>query len=132
MVVLNALEESPTRTSLEIEVPGMQLDRRCGSGDRAPGDEALSGRIARVTAQTLDGKAILATIKEELRGRVATLAQQGITPGLGTVLVGNDPGSTWYEDSYSDLFDAGLVQQKGPLPQPTQRGFFSRAWNSIF
>jgi outer membrane protein assembly factor BamD len=49
-----------------------------------------------------------------------------------SVLGYNYPGSTWYEDSYSDLFDAGLVQQKGPLPEPTQRGFFSRAWNSIF
>jgi hypothetical protein len=37
----------------------------------------------------------------------------------------------WYEDSYNDLFDAGLVQAKGPVPPP-ERGFFSRAWHSIF
>ncbi len=48
-----------------------------------------------------------------------------------SVLGYNYPGSSWYEDSYNDLFDAGLVNQKGPTPPP-QRGFFSRAWNSIF
>ena len=48
-----------------------------------------------------------------------------------SVLGYNYPGSTWYEDSYNDLFDAGLVQQKGPTPPP-ERGFFSRAWHSIF
>jgi outer membrane protein assembly factor BamD len=48
-----------------------------------------------------------------------------------SVLGYNYPGSSWYEDSYSDLFDAGLVQQKGPTPPP-ERGFFSRAWHSVF
>jgi outer membrane protein assembly factor BamD len=48
-----------------------------------------------------------------------------------SVLGYNYPGSVWYEDSYSDLFDAGLVQAKGPTAPP-QRGFFSRAWHSIF
>ncbi len=48
-----------------------------------------------------------------------------------SVLGYNYPGSSWYEDSYNDLFDAGLVQQKGPTPPP-ERGFFSRAWHSIF
>ena len=49
-----------------------------------------------------------------------------------SVLGYNYPGSSWYEDSYNDLFDAGLVQQKGPTSPPPQRGFFSRAWHSIF
>jgi outer membrane protein assembly factor BamD len=48
-----------------------------------------------------------------------------------SVLGYNYPGSVWYEDSYNDLFDAGLVQQHGPAPPP-ERGFFSRAWHSIF
>ncbi|MFW5469288.1 bifunctional methylenetetrahydrofolate dehydrogenase/methenyltetrahydrofolate cyclohydrolase [Knoellia sp. CPCC 206435] len=70
-----------------------------------------------MTAQTLDGKAILATIKEELRGRVATLAQRGITPGLGTVLVGNDPGSTWYVGAkHKDCADIGLSSIRRDLP----------------
>jgi outer membrane protein assembly factor BamD len=48
-----------------------------------------------------------------------------------SVLAYNYPGSVWYEDSYNDLFDAGLVQQHGPAAPP-ERGFFSRAWHSIF
>ena len=40
-----------------------------------------------MTAQILDGKAALASIKQELAARVAALKEQGITPGLGTVLI---------------------------------------------
>jgi len=49
-----------------------------------------------VTAHKLDGTATAAAIKDELRGRVAALKERGITPGLGTILVGDDPGSRWY------------------------------------
>jgi methylenetetrahydrofolate dehydrogenase (NADP+) / methenyltetrahydrofolate cyclohydrolase len=49
-----------------------------------------------VTATILDGKATRAAIFEDLRTRVAALASQGIVPGLGTVLVGDDPGSHSY------------------------------------
>ena len=47
------------------------------------------------------------------------------------VLGYNYPGSGWYEDSYNDLFDAGVVPHPGPAT-PDERGFFSRAWHSIF
>ena len=70
-----------------------------------------------MTAQTLDGKAILATIKEELRGRVAALAERGITPGLGTVLVGDDPGSAWYVGAkHRDCAEIGLSSIRRDLP----------------
>jgi len=49
-----------------------------------------------VTATILDGKATRATIFEDLRTRVAALASRGVVPGLGTVLVGDDPGSHSY------------------------------------
>lgn len=49
-----------------------------------------------MTAQKLDGRATAAAIKEELRARVATLREQGITPGIATVLVGADPASQLY------------------------------------
>jgi methylenetetrahydrofolate dehydrogenase (NADP+) / methenyltetrahydrofolate cyclohydrolase len=49
-----------------------------------------------VTATILDGKATRAAIFENLRKRVEALASQGIVPGLGTVLVGDDPGSHSY------------------------------------
>jgi len=48
------------------------------------------------------------------------------------VLGYNYPGSGWYEDSYANLFDNGLVPQPGPARPPDSRGFFARAWNSIF
>ena len=46
-----------------------------------------------MTAQLLDGTATAARIKAELTERVAALAARGVTPGLGTLLVGDDPGS---------------------------------------
>ena len=49
-----------------------------------------------------------------------------------SVLGYNYPGSEWYEDSYNDLFDSGLVQQPGPPRRQDERGFFARAWHSVF
>jgi methylenetetrahydrofolate dehydrogenase (NADP+) / methenyltetrahydrofolate cyclohydrolase len=49
-----------------------------------------------MTAQRLDGVATAASIKEELRERVAALKERGIVPGIGTVLVGADPASQLY------------------------------------
>jgi len=70
-----------------------------------------------VTAQTLDGKATLATIMEELRERVAKLTEQGVTPGLGTVLVGDDPGSHWYVGAkHKDCAAIGISSFRRDLP----------------
>lgn len=49
-----------------------------------------------MSAQVLDGLATAKSIKSELTHRVSALASQGVTPGLATVLVGEDPGSQWY------------------------------------
>ena len=49
-----------------------------------------------MSATILDGKALAATIKENLSARVSQLKSTGVTPGLGTVLVGDDPGSISY------------------------------------
>jgi methylenetetrahydrofolate dehydrogenase (NADP+)/methenyltetrahydrofolate cyclohydrolase len=70
-----------------------------------------------VTAQTLDGKAILATIKTELKERVAALRERGITPGLGTVLVGDDPGSHWYVGAkHKDCAEIGVASLRRDMP----------------
>lgn len=70
-----------------------------------------------MTAQILDGKAILATIKTELAGRVAALAERGVTPGLGTVLVGDDPGSHWYVAAkHRDCAEIGIASIRRDLP----------------
>jgi methylenetetrahydrofolate dehydrogenase (NADP+)/methenyltetrahydrofolate cyclohydrolase len=65
----------------------------------------------------LDGKATLAAIKAELRGRIEALAARGIVPGLGTVLVGNDPGSTWYVNAkHKDCAEVGITSVRRDLP----------------
>ena len=70
-----------------------------------------------MTAMTLDGKATLATIKDELRGRIAALKARGITPGLGTVLVGDDPGSQWYVNAkHKDCAEIGITSIRKDLP----------------
>jgi methylenetetrahydrofolate dehydrogenase (NADP+) / methenyltetrahydrofolate cyclohydrolase len=70
-----------------------------------------------VTARILDGKAVLATIKDELRGRVAALREQGVVPGLGTVLVGDDPGSRWYVNAkHKDCAEIGVTSIRRDLP----------------
>ncbi|EKA62569.1 bifunctional methylenetetrahydrofolate dehydrogenase/methenyltetrahydrofolate cyclohydrolase [Janibacter hoylei] len=70
-----------------------------------------------MTAQILDGKAALASIKDELRVRVAALKEAGITPGLGTVLVGDDPGSRWYVGAkHKDCAEIGITSIRRDLP----------------
>lgn len=70
-----------------------------------------------MSATILDGLATLATIKTELRGRVAALAERGVVPGLGTVLVGDDPASTWYVNAkHKDCADIGVTSIRCDLP----------------
>jgi methylenetetrahydrofolate dehydrogenase (NADP+)/methenyltetrahydrofolate cyclohydrolase len=73
--------------------------------------------MAGVTATILDGKATLATIKAELKQRVAVLADRGVVPGLGTVLVGDDPGSKWYVAAkHKDCAEIGIASIQRELP----------------
>ena len=70
-----------------------------------------------MTAQLLDGKALAATIKADLTVRVAALVAQGITPGLGTVLVGDDPGSKAYvAGKHRDCAQVGIASLQVELP----------------
>lgn len=70
-----------------------------------------------MSAQILDGKACAATIKDELRTSVAALAERGIVPGLGTVLVGEDPGSKWYvAGKHRDCAEVGIHSIRRDLP----------------
>jgi methylenetetrahydrofolate dehydrogenase (NADP+) / methenyltetrahydrofolate cyclohydrolase len=70
-----------------------------------------------VTATILDGKATLARIKAELAQRVAALAARGVVPGLGTVLVGDDPGSRWYVSAkHRDCAEIGIASIQRELP----------------
>lgn len=70
-----------------------------------------------MTAQTLDGTAILNTIKAELAQRVAVLAEAGIVPGIGTVLVGENPASRWYVGAkHKDAAEIGVRSLRRDLP----------------
>jgi len=73
-----------------------------------------------MTAQILDGKALAGTIKAELKERVTALAEQGIVPGLGTVLVGDDPGSHSYvAGKHRDCQQVGIASIQVQLPGST-------------
>ena len=62
-----------------------------------------------MTATILDGKALAATIKGQLAARVTALKANGIAPGLGTVLVGDDPGSISYvAGKHRDCQEVGI------------------------
>ena len=65
-----------------------------------------------MTAKILDGRILSAEIKEDVARRVAAMKQQGVTPGLAVILVGNDPASEIY------------VRNKGKACEET--GMFSR------
>jgi methylenetetrahydrofolate dehydrogenase (NADP+) / methenyltetrahydrofolate cyclohydrolase len=68
-------------------------------------------------ATVLDGKRVAAEIKTDLAQRVAALVAAGVTPGLGTVLVGDDPSSHLYvEGKHRDCAEVGIRSQRVELP----------------
>ncbi|WP_336920813.1 bifunctional methylenetetrahydrofolate dehydrogenase/methenyltetrahydrofolate cyclohydrolase [Aquipuribacter sp. SD81] len=70
-----------------------------------------------MSATLLDGKATAAAIRSELTSRVAALAAQGVVPGLGTVLVGDDPGSASYvAGKHRDCAEVGITSLREDLP----------------
>lgn len=73
-----------------------------------------------MVAQKLDGVAAAAAIKEDLKVRVGRLAEQGVVPGLATVLVGEDPGSQWYVGGkHKDCAEVGIASIRRDLPEDT-------------
>ncbi|OII68842.1 MULTISPECIES: bifunctional methylenetetrahydrofolate dehydrogenase/methenyltetrahydrofolate cyclohydrolase [unclassified Streptomyces] len=70
-----------------------------------------------MSAQILDGKATAAAIKSDLTARVADLKARGITPGLGTLLVGEDVGSQKYvAGKHRDCAQVGIASIQRELP----------------
>ena len=63
-----------------------------------------------MSATILDGKALAASIKQDLSARVKELKGSGVTPGLGTILVGDDPGSLSYvAGKHRDCQEVGIT-----------------------
>jgi len=74
--------------------------------------------MATVTAEILDGSRTAKAIKAELVERVTKLREQGVVPGLGTVLVGDDPGSRWYVNGkHKDCAEVGITSLRVDLPE---------------
>jgi len=71
-----------------------------------------------MTAVILDGKALASTIKADLAIRTAALKAKAVTPGLGTVLVGDDPGSHSYvAGKHRDCQEVGIQSIRIDLPE---------------
>jgi methylenetetrahydrofolate dehydrogenase (NADP+)/methenyltetrahydrofolate cyclohydrolase len=70
-----------------------------------------------MTALALDGVATATAVKNELRKRIQALKERGITPGLGTLLVGDDPGSQSYvAGKHRDCAEVGIESIRVDLP----------------
>ena len=68
-------------------------------------------------AKVLDGAACARQIKDELRARVEVLRARGVLPGLGTILVGEDPGSVAYvAGKHRDCAEVGIESIRVDLP----------------
>jgi methylenetetrahydrofolate dehydrogenase (NADP+)/methenyltetrahydrofolate cyclohydrolase len=73
-----------------------------------------------MAATLLDGKALLDAVKDDLRVRIKRLAEHGVTPGLGTVLVGDDPPSHAYVRlKREDSAEIGIQSVHTELPVTT-------------
>ena len=81
-----------------------------------------------MTAQILDGKSTAAAIRAELADRVAALAVRGVRPGLGTVLVGDDPGSQAYvAGKHRDCAEVGVASVRVDLPESATQADVEKA-----
>ncbi|MFF0989161.1 bifunctional methylenetetrahydrofolate dehydrogenase/methenyltetrahydrofolate cyclohydrolase [Kocuria nitroreducens] len=85
-----------------------------------------------MAARVLDGRAASATIKAELAERVAVLAERGITPGLGTVLVGGDPASHSYVGGkHQDCAEVGISSIRRDLPADVSQEELERVLDEL-
>jgi len=75
-----------------------------------------------VSARVLDGEALAARLRAEIADRVARLVAEGVHPGLGTILVGDDPASERYVAlKHADCKEVGIVSVHQQLPAETSQ-----------
>ncbi|MFU0542059.1 bifunctional methylenetetrahydrofolate dehydrogenase/methenyltetrahydrofolate cyclohydrolase [Gardnerella pickettii] len=80
----------------------------------------------------LDGKALAASIKSDLKNRVEKLKEKGINPGLGTLLVGSDPGSLKYvAGKHKDCEEVGIRSIRCDLPEDASEDEILKAVNQL-
>ena len=85
-----------------------------------------------MSATILDGLATAKAIKSELTIQVAELRKRGITPGLGTLLVGDDPGSHSYvSGKHRDCAEVGINSIRIDLPASASKSDILKAINEL-
>ena len=85
-----------------------------------------------VTATMLDGKAAASAIKTDLRGRIQALAEVGLRPGLGTILVGDDPASRAYvAGKHRDCDEIGIRSFRIDLPADASQASIEAAIDDL-
>jgi methylenetetrahydrofolate dehydrogenase (NADP+)/methenyltetrahydrofolate cyclohydrolase len=85
-----------------------------------------------LSATILDGLATAKAIKKELTAQVAELKKRGITPGLGTLLVGDDPGSHAYvSGKHRDCAEVGIKSIRIDLPASASKSDILKAINEL-
>jgi len=85
-----------------------------------------------LSAIFLDGLATAKAIKKELTTQVAELKKHGITPGLGTLLVGDDPGShTYVSGKHRDCAEVGMKSIRIDLPASASKSDILKAINEL-
>ena len=85
-----------------------------------------------MSAQILDGKALATSIKKDLAVRTSAMKAQGITPGLGTILVGDDPGSHSYvSGKHRDCQEVGINSIRVDLPATASQADVLAAINDL-
>lgn len=84
------------------------------------------------SAQVLDGAGTAATIKAELAQRVKNLRARGVVPGLGTILVGEDPGSVSYvAGKHRDCAEVGIESIRVDLPETASQAEIEAAIDQL-
>jgi methylenetetrahydrofolate dehydrogenase (NADP+) / methenyltetrahydrofolate cyclohydrolase len=85
-----------------------------------------------LSAIILDGRATAKTIKLELTDRVVKLKQAGVNPGLGTLLVGDDPGSHSYvAGKHRDCAEIGVNSIRIDLPGSASKSDIFKAISEL-
>ena len=75
-----------------------------------------------MTAQIIDGKQVAADMRAEIKDEVAKLKEQGVVPGLGVILVGEDPASQSYVKAKERACEeAGIYSDDNRLPAETSQ-----------
>ena len=81
-----------------------------------------------MTAIKLDGELLASEVKNDLQKRIEALTEKGITPGLGTILVGNDgPSKNYISMKHRDCQELGMHSKEITLPESTEQKDISEA-----